>query len=131
VRCLASFVFACRRGFAPCAATLAVLIALFGVPPGSDGEQRDGWMRWRPGRAVRLHVAQRCAGSLEGCSYRDHYILVSGTCTEVVILKPDGENITIVGCFPGGAVLAEPSGVQTTYAVFEIFGAARDPESNT
>jgi len=115
------FSFRVRRGFAPCAATLAVLIALFGVPREVTANNVTVGCAGAQGGPFDYTSLNGALAALKAASYRDHYILVSGTCTEVVILNRM-ENITIVGS--GGAVLAEPSGVQTTYAVFEIFGAA-------
>jgi len=86
-----------------------------------------------PGNAAANTVSVGCAGAgpgpfdytsladaivaLKAISHRDHFIVVSGTCTELVNLD-QMENITISGT--DGAVLAEPPGSGANPSVFSI-----------
>jgi hypothetical protein len=114
------FSFRMRRGFAPCAAALAVATALFAVP----GEARAndvtvGCAGAPAGSYDYTSLADAIAG-LKAVSHRDHFIVVSGTCTELVVLD-QMENVVISGTT--GAVLAEPSGSGTAPSVFAIIRA--------
>lgn len=89
-----------------------------------------------PGTAAAAWVTVGCAGASGGfydytsladaiagvkaISYRDHYIQVSGTCTEVANLDRMA-NVTIAGTT--GAALVEPPGPRLTYSILGVNGS--------
>jgi hypothetical protein len=109
-----------RRGFASCAAAVALGTALFACP----GTAAANWVTvgctGAPTGSYDYTSLADAIASLKAISHRDHYILVSGTCTEVASLDRM-ENITIAGTL--GAVLSEPSGPKLTYSVLGIGGS--------
>jgi len=110
-----------RRGFVRCAAALALVTALFACPETAAADWVTvGCVGAPAGSYDYTSLADAIAG-LKAISHRDHHVLVSGTCTEVVVLDLM-ENITIAGT--SGAVLAEPSGPPTTPSVFAAIGSA-------
>jgi len=109
-----------RRGFAPCAAAVALVTALFACP----GTAAANWVTvgctGAPAGTYDYTSLADAIASLKAISHRDHHVLVSGTCAEFIVLDLM-ENITIAGT--SGAVLAEPSG-SAPPSVFATIGAS-------